>query len=57
VPQEKNKLKNRGAFLTTTQTTINSPQSTINQPQTHQQKTTHKTRNPLKIATFTIADI
>jgi hypothetical protein len=47
-PQEKNKSQNRGAFFTTTQATINSPQSTIDPPQTHQQKTTHKTHNPLE---------
>jgi len=44
-------------FFTTTQATTNSPQSTIHSPQTRHQKTTHKTRNPKKIATSTIANI
>jgi hypothetical protein len=53
----KNKSKSHGAFFTTTQTTINSPQSTINQPQILHKKTTKITQHPRKIATFTIANL
>jgi len=44
-------------FLSTTQATTIHHRSTTNSPQIHHKKTTQKTRNPMKIATSTIANI